>query len=111
MVRARLYAAASHHAAFSINGSPCLETTNFGYPGEHFYNAADVTDALQSGDTAALTAVAHWYGPGQGRAAGRPGLLAQLTVEYDDGTPGRVRFRTWVAGGRRSVPAERIPER
>ncbi|WP_159707157.1 family 78 glycoside hydrolase catalytic domain [Arthrobacter sp. 18067] len=86
VVRARLYAAASHHAAFSINGSPCLETTNFGYPGGHFYNAADVTAALQSGDTAALTAVAHWYGPGQGRAAGRPGLLAQLTVEYDDGT-------------------------
>lgn len=86
VVRARLYAAASHHAAFSINGSPCLETTNFGYPGEQFYNAADVTEALQSSDTATLTAVAHWYGPGQGRAAGRPGLLAQLTVEYDDGT-------------------------
>ncbi|WP_458108700.1 glycoside hydrolase family 78 protein [Arthrobacter sp. R3-55] len=86
VVRARLYAAASHHAAFSLNSSPCLETTNFGYPGEHFYNAADVTDALRSSNTAAVTAVAHWYGPGQGRAAGRPGLLAQLTVEYDDGT-------------------------
>lgn len=86
VARARLYAAASHHAAFTINGSPCLETTNFGYPGEQFYNAADVTEALQSSDTATLTAVAHWYGPGQGRAAGRPGLLAQLSVEYDDGT-------------------------
>lgn len=86
VVRARLYAAASHHAAFTLNGTPCLETTNFGYPGEHFYNAADVTDTLQSGGSATLTAVAHWYGPGQGRAAGRPGVLAQLTVEYDDGT-------------------------
>ncbi|SEI40177.1 alpha-L-rhamnosidase [Arthrobacter sp. yr096] len=86
VARARLYAAAGHHASFSINGSACLETTNFGYPGEHFYNAADVTDALRSSETATLTAVAHWYGPGQGRAAGRPGLLAQLTVEYDDGT-------------------------
>ncbi|MCT9869046.1 glycoside hydrolase family 78 protein [Paenarthrobacter aurescens] len=86
VVRARLHAAASHHASFTVNGSPCLETSNFGYPGEHFYNAADVTDALQSSNTASLTAVAHWYGPGQGRAAGRPGLLAQLTVEYDDGT-------------------------
>ncbi|MGJ3189354.1 family 78 glycoside hydrolase catalytic domain [Paenarthrobacter sp. FR1] len=86
VVRGRLYAAASHHASFSINGNSCLETTNFGYPGEHFYNAADVTAALQSSETASLTAVAHWYGPGQGRAAGRPGLLAQLTVEYDDGT-------------------------
>ncbi|MFJ5954406.1 family 78 glycoside hydrolase catalytic domain [Paenarthrobacter sp. NPDC092416] len=86
VVRARLYAAASHHASFSINGSLCLETTNFGYPGEHFYNASDVTAALRaSSGSAALTAVAHWYGPGQGRAAGRPGLLAQLTVEYDDG--------------------------
>ncbi|MFE4197191.1 family 78 glycoside hydrolase catalytic domain [Paenarthrobacter sp. NPDC056912] len=87
VVRARLYAAASHHARLSINGSVCLETTSFGYRGEHFYNAADVTAALQSsGANATLSAVAHWYGPGQGRAAGRPGLLAQLTVEYDDGT-------------------------
>ncbi|MCP1415302.1 family 78 glycoside hydrolase catalytic domain [Paenarthrobacter sp. A20] len=86
VVRARLYAAASHHAAFTINGSPCLETTNFGYPGEQFYNAADVTGTLQSSGTATLTAVAHWYGPGQGRAASRPGLLAQMTLEYDDGT-------------------------
>ncbi|MDR6988067.1 alpha-L-rhamnosidase [Paenarthrobacter nitroguajacolicus] len=86
VARARLYAAASHHAAFSLNGSPCLETTNFGYPGEHFYNTADVTGLLQFTDTATLTAVAHWYGPGQGRAAGRPGLLVQMTVDYDDGT-------------------------
>ncbi|WP_232481393.1 glycoside hydrolase family 78 protein [Arthrobacter sp. YN] len=73
VLRARLYAAASHHAAFTLNGTPCLETTNFGYPGEHFYNAADITDTLHSSGTATLAAVAHWYGPGQGRAAGRPG--------------------------------------
>ncbi|MFK0008582.1 family 78 glycoside hydrolase catalytic domain [Paenarthrobacter sp. NPDC090520] len=86
VVRARLYAAAGHHARFSINGMPCLETTSFGYPGEQFYDAADVTDALQDTDSATIEALAHWYGPGQGRAAGRPGLLAQLSVEYDDGT-------------------------
>ena len=86
VTRARLYAAASHHARFSLNGITCLETTNFGYPGEQFYDAADVTEAVQKASSVTIEALAHWYGPGQGRAAGRPGLLAQLTVDYDDGT-------------------------
>ncbi|WLQ07242.1 family 78 glycoside hydrolase catalytic domain [Arthrobacter oryzae] len=91
VVRARLFAAASHQAEFRIDGATCLETSSFGYPGEGYYDAADVTALLQAepGQNgrrgAVLSARVHWYGPGQGRAAGVPGLLAQLHVDYDDG--------------------------
>ncbi|MFF1382094.1 family 78 glycoside hydrolase catalytic domain [Arthrobacter sp. NPDC058288] len=85
VVRARLFAAASHQAVFRINGEECLEVSSFGYPGEGYYDAADVTALLQDGVQAELSARVHWFGPGQGRAAGVPGLLAQLQVDYDDG--------------------------
>ena len=48
VVRARLFAAASHQALFSIDGEACLETSSFGYPGEGYYDAADVTALLQA---------------------------------------------------------------
>ena len=95
VVRARLFAAASHQAVFRIDAAPSgaapsgrtvLETSSFGYPGEGYYDAADVTALLQAGvRNVVLSALVHWYGPGQGRAAGIPGLLAQLHVDYDDG--------------------------
>ncbi|WP_457946325.1 family 78 glycoside hydrolase catalytic domain [Pseudarthrobacter sp. alpha12b] len=86
--RARLYAAAHHHAQLSVAGTHCLSTTSFGYPGEGYYDAADVTELLAGhpADTPVpVTALLHWYGPGQGRAAGIPGLLLRLTVDYHDG--------------------------
>ncbi len=86
--RARLYVAAHHHAQLSVAGAPCLKTTSFGYPGEGYYDAADVTEILAgqpSGSAVPVAALLHWYGPGQGRAAGVPGLLVRLTVDYDDG--------------------------
>lgn len=86
--RARLYVAAHHHAQLSVAGTPCLNTTSFGYPGEGYYDAADITEILAGqtpGSAVPVTALLHWYGPGQGRAAGVPGLLVRLTVDYDDG--------------------------
>jgi alpha-L-rhamnosidase len=86
--RARLFVAANHHAQLSLAGIPCLSTTSFGYPGEGYYDAADVTELLadQPADAAIpLTALLHWYGPGQGRAAGLPGLLVHVSVQYIDG--------------------------
>ncbi|QHK20310.1 family 78 glycoside hydrolase catalytic domain [Pseudarthrobacter psychrotolerans] len=110
VARARLFVAASHHAQAALDGNACLSTTSFGYPGEGYYDAADVTALLaahspgerkQSGQQVQpalpgqqtqqppvpvpLTALLHWYGPGQGRAAGVPGLLVRLSVDYTDG--------------------------
>jgi alpha-L-rhamnosidase len=101
VARARLFMAAHHHAQLSLGGTLCLATTSFGYPGEGYYDAADVTGLL-TGPTVLpaatpgtatpattadvpLTALLHWYGPGQGRAAGLPGLLVRLSVDYADG--------------------------
>ena len=99
VARARLFAAASHHAQLALDGTACLSTTSFGYPGEGYYDAADVTALLaaysqgepkQPGQPdqpvqVPLTALLHWYGPGQGRAASLPGLLVRLSVDYADG--------------------------
>jgi alpha-L-rhamnosidase len=94
VARARLFAAASHHAQLAVDGTTCLSVTSFGYPGEGYYDAADVTALLgahspvhPSGPQGEvpLTALLHWYGPGQGRAAGVPGLLVRLSVDYTDG--------------------------
>lgn len=111
VARARLFAAASHQAQLALDGTPCLSTTSFGYPGEGYYDAADVTALLaaqapgqhrpsgqqdpsgkpgkhrQRDQTAEvpLTALLHWYGPGQGRAGSLPGLLVRLSVDYTDG--------------------------
>ncbi|WP_285247012.1 family 78 glycoside hydrolase catalytic domain [Pseudarthrobacter sp. efr-133-R2A-89] len=86
--RARLFVAAHHHAQVSVAGTPCLGTTSFGYPGEGYFDAADVTGILAAhpaGTPVPVTALLHWYGPGQGRAAGVPGLVVRLSVDYDDG--------------------------
>ncbi|MEW9872914.1 family 78 glycoside hydrolase catalytic domain [Arthrobacter sp. HS15c] len=105
VARARLFAAASHHAQLALDGTACLSTTSFGYPGEGYYDAADVTALLaayspeepkqrdKDGHSTRLdepvqvplTALLHWYGPGQGRAASVPGLLVRLSVDYTDG--------------------------
>ncbi|ALV42247.1 alpha-L-rhamnosidase [Pseudarthrobacter sulfonivorans] len=107
VARARLFVAASHHAQVALDGNACLSTTSFGYPGEGYYDAADVTALLATHSPGAqkrpslpgqpgrqaqqqpveipLTALLHWYGPGQGRAAGVPGLLVRLSVDYTDG--------------------------
>jgi alpha-L-rhamnosidase len=97
VARAHLFMAANHHAQLSLGGTRCLSTTSFGYPGEGYYDAADVTGLLAELAAAEpapeasvdvevpLTALLHWYGPGQGRAAGLPGLLVRLSVDYMDG--------------------------
>ncbi|MHA7289814.1 family 78 glycoside hydrolase catalytic domain [Arthrobacter sp. MDT3-24] len=110
VARARLFVAASHHAQVALDGNACLSTTSFGYPGEGYYDAADVTALLAAHSPGAqkrpsqpslpgqpgrqaqqqpveipLTALLHWYGPGQGRDAGIPGLLVRLSVDYTDG--------------------------
>ncbi|WP_258229220.1 glycoside hydrolase family 78 protein, partial [Arthrobacter sp. HMWF013] len=95
VARARLFAAANHHAQLAVDGTTCLSITSFGYPGEGYYDAADVTALLNAftpsptevllPTAVPLTALLHWYGPGQGRAAGVPGLLVRLSVDYTDG--------------------------
>src|SRR5690606_20092409 len=44
IVRARSYLAASHTAELYLNGVRAERMSNYGYPGEGYYQATDVTD-------------------------------------------------------------------
>ncbi|WP_422770360.1 family 78 glycoside hydrolase catalytic domain [Plantactinospora sp. WMMC1484] len=86
VVRARAYTAADHTFELYLNGRRADRGTSFGYPGEDYYQAADVTDLVRAGRPLAIGIRYHWYGGGQGRPAGAPGVLMKLVVEHADGT-------------------------
>ncbi|WP_322937284.1 family 78 glycoside hydrolase catalytic domain [Nocardioides bizhenqiangii] len=86
VVRARSYLSASHTAELYLDGERADRVTNYGYPGEGYYQATDVTDLVTPGEPLAVAALLHWFSGGQGRAAGEPGLLARIVVEYADGS-------------------------
>ncbi|AVT31771.1 alpha-L-rhamnosidase [Plantactinospora sp. BC1] len=86
VVRARAYTAADHTYELYLNGRRADRGTSFGYPGEDYYQAADVTDLVRAGKPLAVGLRYHWYGSGQGRPAGAPGVLLKLVVEHADGT-------------------------
>ncbi len=86
VVRARAYLASHHHADLWINGTRVGGRGSFAYPGESYYQAVDVTDALVDTGRAAVAVLLHWYGNGQGRPAGEPGLLVRLVLHYADGS-------------------------
>ncbi|WP_051217681.1 family 78 glycoside hydrolase catalytic domain [Nocardioides insulae] len=86
IVRARSYLSASHVAELYLDGERADRMTNYGYPGEGYYQAADITDLVRAGEDLSIGAMLHWFSNGQGRAAGEPGLLARIVVEYADGS-------------------------
>ena len=86
IVRARSYLAASHTAELFLDGARADRVSNYGYPGEGYYQATDVTELVTAGEPLAIAAMLHWFSSGQGRAAGEPGLLARIVVEYADGS-------------------------
>ncbi|KAA1425468.1 Bacterial alpha-L-rhamnosidase [Mumia zhuanghuii] len=116
VVRARAYVAASHTYELWIDGKRADRGQSFSYPGEGYYQASDVTDLVKGEREVGLGLVAHWYGSGQGRPAGVPGVLARVVIEYADGsTQTVVTDGTWkvtegpyVQAGRRNGEGEQI---
>jgi alpha-L-rhamnosidase len=86
IVRARSYLAASHIAELYLDGVRADRQTNYGYPGEGYYQAADISELVTPGEPLAIGAMLHWFSGGQGRAAGEPGLLVRIVLEYADGS-------------------------
>ncbi len=86
VVRARLYLSAAHQYRAFLDGRPVDSGPAFAYPGEGYYQVTDVTNAVRAGKKSALGVLYHWYGPGQGRPAGEPGLLARLVIDHADGS-------------------------
>lgn len=86
IVRARAYVAAGQQYALHVNGRVADRGAAFNYPDQGYYRAVDVTRLLRAGRPNVIGAVDHWYGPGQGRPAGAPGLLLRLVVDHADGS-------------------------
>lgn len=86
VTRARVYIAASQQYDLHVNGEVVDRGAAFNYPDQGYYRAVDITGLLRAGRPATVGALVHWYGPGQGRPAGQPGLLARVVVDHADGT-------------------------
>ncbi|MEV6636831.1 family 78 glycoside hydrolase catalytic domain [Actinoplanes sp. NPDC051470] len=86
VVRARLFVSAGQQYQAYVNGRRVDDGPAFAYPGEGYYQVTDVTADLAADSRAAIGVLYHWYGPGQGRPAGAPGLLARLEVNHADGS-------------------------
>lgn len=86
VTRARLYVSAGQQYQAYVNGRRVDDGPAFAYPGEGYYQVTDVTSDLVADGRAAIGVLYHWYGPGQGRPAGAPGLLARLEVDHADGS-------------------------
>jgi alpha-L-rhamnosidase len=117
VVRARAYTAATHTYELFLNGARADRGNSFGYPGEGYYQAADVTRLVRAGRPLAVGVNYHWYGGGQGRPAGERGLLMKLVIEHADGSRQVVvsdgswrvtRNTAFLPAGRRNGEGDRI---
>jgi alpha-L-rhamnosidase len=107
---ATAYVAAAHKYQLWVNGTQVDAGPSFCFPDEQYYQATDVTTALESGRPNGFGVLHRWYGPGQGRPTSAPGLLLHLKVHYTDGkvvTLGsdgtwRTRRAEWLAAPQRN---------
>ena len=88
VVRARAYTSAYHQYRLYLNGVEVDDGPAFSYPGEGYYQAADVTAHVIPGKPLAVGVLYHWYGGGQGRpaASAQRGMLFKLVIEHADGS-------------------------
>lgn len=84
VAHAVVFCAAAHKYQLWVNGTKADTGPSFCYPDEQYVQATDVTDLLRTGRNA-FGFLHHWYGAGKGRPASAPGLLAELSVVFDDG--------------------------
>ncbi|HEV7932867.1 MAG TPA: family 78 glycoside hydrolase catalytic domain [Actinomadura sp.] len=86
VVRARVYIAAGQQYELHVNGQAVDRGAAFNHPDDGYYRAVDVTRLLRPGRPATVGAIYHWYGSGQGRPKGEPGLLVRVVVDHADGS-------------------------
>jgi hypothetical protein len=92
VVRARAYVSATSDWALHVNGDVISRGSSYGYPGEGYYDVADLT-GVRAGATLAIGVRYHyWTCRCQGRAngplppEGPSGLLVKIVVEHADGS-------------------------
>ncbi len=76
-----------------INGREVLRTSSLSYPGQHYYETADVADALRAG-TNRIAVLAWWIGVPSGASCPKdPGFRAEIVA--GDGEPLAATDATW----------------
>ena len=84
--RATAYISACHSYELYLNGTFIGKGFFHHYPQFSYYHAWDISNALMSNSNNVIACLTHWYGGGQGRAAGAPGLLVKIKIEFSDST-------------------------
>jgi alpha-L-rhamnosidase len=108
-----IYTAAAHKYQLWVNGQKLDTGPSFCYPDEQYFQATDVSGAIQVGGRNAIGFLHHWYSAGKGRPQSAPGLMAQISVKFSDGrhfvggTDGAWRQRSaeWLPAAQRNTDA------
>jgi alpha-L-rhamnosidase len=86
IARARAHVASDQQYELRINGTRAGRGQAYCYPDSQYYETLDVAALLRSGAKNAIAAVTSWQGATKGHPAGKPGLIVQISVIFDDGT-------------------------
>ncbi len=116
IVRARAYVSGDQQYELHVNGTRAGKGQAYSFPDAQYYEALDVTSLLRAGATNAMGIVSSWQGATKGHPAGKPAVVAQLTVLHRDGhrelvvTDGswRVRKGPWLPGTQRDLEGDLV---
>jgi alpha-L-rhamnosidase len=116
VVRARVYVSGDQQYELYVNGTRAGKGQAYCFPDSQYYETLDVTALLRAGAPNALAVVTSWQGATKGHPAGKPGLIAQLSMLHADGrrellsTDGawRVRAGAWLPGTQRDLEGDKV---
>ena len=86
VVRARAYVSADQLYELYVNGTRVGKGLAYQFPDSQYYETWDVTALLRAGKANAFGILYTWQGPAKGHPAGRPGVIARISVLHADGT-------------------------
>jgi len=86
IVRARAYISADQQYELYVNGSLAGKGQAYQFPDSQYYETLDITKLLHPGATNAFGVIYNWQGPGKGRPAGTPGVIAHISILHRDGS-------------------------
>lgn len=116
IVRARVYISADQQYELYVNGVLAGKGQAYQYPDSQYYETQDVTRLVRAGAPNAFGIIYNWQGPGKGRPAGTPGVIAHVSVLHADGssevlrTDGtwRVLAGAWLPGTQRDEEGDPV---
>ncbi len=86
VAKALAYVACCQDYELNVNGIRIGRGQSFDYLDKTDYQGWDITEAVSENDSIAVGITGRWYGGGQGRYEGTPGLLGEIKIYYTDGT-------------------------